>query len=81
MKIILATRNKGKVKEFNVLAEGTNLEFISLPEEIGDLPEETGTTFQENALIKAKFAFENCGGTPCLADDSGLEVKFLDGAP
>ena len=59
MKIILATRNKGKVKEFNVLAEGTNLEFIPLPEEVGNLPEETGTTFQENALIKAKFAFEN----------------------
>ena len=81
MKIILATQNKGKVKEFNVLAEGTNLEFIPLPEEVGNLPEETGTTFQENALIKAKFAFENCGGTPCLADDSGLEVNFLDGAP
>ena len=46
MKIILATRNKGKVKEFNVLAEGTNLEFIPLPEEVGNLPEETGTTFQ-----------------------------------
>ena len=81
MKIILATRNKGKVKEFNVLAEGTKLEFIPLPKEIGNLPEETGTTFQENALIKAKFAFENCGGVACLADDSGLEVNFLDGAP
>ena len=81
MKIILATRNKGKVEEFNVLAEGTKLEFIPLPEEIGNLPEETGTTFQENALIKANFAFKNCGGVACLADDSGLEVNFLDGAP
>ena len=81
MKIILATRNKGKVEEFNVLAEGTKLEFIPLPEEIGNLPEETGATFQENALIKAKFAFKNCGGVACLADDSGLEVNFLDGGP
>ncbi|HIK72506.1 MAG TPA: Non-canonical purine NTP pyrophosphatase, partial [Gammaproteobacteria bacterium] len=43
MKIILATRNKGKLKEFNILAKGTDLEFIPLPDEIGDLPEETGT--------------------------------------
>ena len=48
MKIILATKNKGKVEEFNTLAEGTNLEFIPLLEEVGDLPEETGTTFKEN---------------------------------
>ena len=81
MKIILATKNKGKLKEFKILAEGTNLELVSLPDEIGSLPEETGKTFEENALIKAKFAFEKCGGTACLADDSGLEVNFLNGAP
>ena len=81
MKIILATKNKGKVEEFNTLAEGTNLDFIPLPEEVGDLPEETGTTFKENAFLKAEFAFNNCDGIPCLADDSGLEVNFLDGAP
>ena len=81
MKIILATKNRGKLKEFKILAEGTNLELVSLPDEIGSLPEETGKTFEENALIKAKFAFEKCGGTACLADDSGLEVNFLNGAP
>ena len=81
MKIILATRNKGKLKEFNILAKGTDLEFVPLPDEIGDLPEETGTSFQENAFLKAQFAFEKCGGDTCLADDSGLEVDYLNGAP
>jgi XTP/dITP diphosphohydrolase len=49
---------------------------VGLP---GDLPE-TGDTLEANALEKARFAFERCG-LPCLADDTGLEVEALDGAP
>lgn len=81
MKIILATKNQGKLKEFEVLARNTDLEFETLPDHITELPEETGSTFKENALIKAEYAFKNCGGVACLADDSGLEVDFLNGEP
>ena len=81
MKIILATKNQGKLKEFEVLARNTDLEFETLPNHITELPEETGSTFKENALIKAEYAFKNCGGVACLADDSGLEVDFLNGEP
>ena len=79
MEIILATQNDGKIKEFNELAEGTELDFIALPDK-NSFPEETGNTFFENAFIKAKFAF-SLTGLPCLGDDSGLEVDFLDGKP
>ena len=79
MEIILATQNNGKIIEFNELAEGTELNFIALPDK-KRFPEETGNTFFENAFIKANFAF-SLTGLPCLADDSGLEVDFLDGKP
>ena len=79
MEIILATQNDGKIKEFNELAEGTELNFIALPDK-NSFPEETGNTFFENAFIKANFAF-SLTGLPCLGDDSGLEVDFLDGKP
>ena len=79
MEIILATQNDGKIKEFNELAEGTELDFIALPDK-NSFPEETGNTFFENAFIKANFAF-SLTGLPCLGDDSGLEVDFLDGKP
>ena len=81
MKIYLATRNKGKLQEFKVLAKNTELKFSSLPDEIGDLPEETGSTFQENSYLKANYAFDHCNGIACLADDSGLEVDYLNGSP
>lgn len=80
MKLVLSTKNQGKVEEFNWLAKGNNINFIALPPEIKKMPEETGSTFEENAFIKAKFAYDHCG-LPSLADDSGLEVDFLDGAP
>ena len=79
MEIILATQNDGKIKEFNELAEGTELNFMALPDK-NSFPEETGNTFFENAFIKANFAF-SLTGLPCLGDDSGLEVDFLDGKP
>ena len=60
MEIILATQNNGKLKEFNYLAEGTNLKFILLPDE-HIFPDETGSTFFENAFIKAQYAFSLTG--------------------
>ena len=72
-KIVLATSNPGKVREFNRLLEGSNIEILLQSEFNVVSPEETGTTFFENALIKAKTVSlalnENV-----LADDSGLAV-------
>ena len=53
MKIILATKNQGKLKEFQKLSKGMGFEFIAIPEELQEMPEETGKTFKENAFIKA----------------------------
>ena len=79
MEIILATQNAGKLKEFNELAKGSGLEFIPIP---GDyiFPEETGSTFFENAFIKANYFF-SLTGIPSIGDDSGLEVDILNGRP
>jgi XTP/dITP diphosphohydrolase len=79
MEIILATQNSGKIKEFNELARGTELNFIPVPSN-PTFPEETGGTFFENASIKANFVFSLTGRT-CLGDDSGLEVDALNGKP
>lgn len=79
MRILLCTGNSGKLAELRALLPG--MELFSLPE-VGlptDLPE-TGHTFAENALQKARFAFARTG-LPCIADDSGLEVQALNGAP
>ncbi len=80
MKIILATQNEGKLKEFQQLSKGQGFEFISIPPGLQEMPEETGKTFKENALIKAKFVSEYFQ-MPALADDSGLEVDALNGEP
>ncbi len=78
-KIIAATKNKNKIREFKEILPDFD---IITQEEAGiDLDvEETGTTFRENALLKAKAIFEKTG-IPALADDSGLEVYSLGGAP
>lgn len=79
-KIVLATGNKGKVKEMaDVLAE-FGFEVVAQSEFGLESPEETGLTFVENALIKARYAAKMTG-LPALADDSGLSVKALGGAP
>ncbi|AEE14774.1 Nucleoside-triphosphatase rdgB [Thermodesulfobium narugense DSM 14796] len=81
MKLLLATNNKNKIKEIvNVLSK-YNFDFV-LPSEINCLidPEETGSTFCENALIKAR-AFYEATNIASLADDSGLEVDALDKKP
>jgi len=80
VKIILATKNQGKLKEFQQLSKGMGFEFIAIPEELQEMPEETGKTFKENALIKASYVSEYFQ-MPALADDSGLEVDALNGDP
>lgn len=79
MPLLVATRNPGKLREFCALLEP--LELVS-PAALGlDLPvEETGHTFAENAALKAR-AHASAAGLICLADDSGLEVEALAGAP
>lgn len=79
--IILATNNKSKVKEISEMMLGSDITFVSLADAgINVEVEETGTTFEENALLKAR---EICklSGKPTISDDSGLEIDALDGAP
>lgn len=80
-KIIVATKNQGKVKEMITAFKDLNVELHSLSE-FGKLPDaiEDGTTFAENALKKASFYAKETGYA-CLADDSGLEIDVLGGAP
>ena len=80
-KIIFATTNKNKVREVNMMMEGFDVELVPMTDMGIDVEiEETGTTFEENAIIKAKAICEMTGEI-ALADDSGLEVDYLDGAP
>ena len=78
--IVLASNNPGKVREFAQLLVGLGHEVR--PQSEFDVPEveETGLTFVENALLKARNAAHHAG-LPALADDSGLEVDALNGAP
>ena len=80
MKIIVATANAGKLREAAEVL-GPGFEIVS-PASLGiteDIPE-TGSTLQENSLQKARYLFERTG-LPCFADDTGLEVDALGGAP
>ena len=80
MRIIFATANPGKLREAAEVL-GPDYEVVS-PASLGiteDIPE-TGSTLQENSLQKAQYLFERTG-LPCFADDTGLEVDALDGAP
>ena len=79
--IILASNNVNKLKEIRSKLEKFNIRVISQKEAGIDIDvEETGTTFKENAIIKAE-AIYNILNKPALADDSGLEIDYLDGAP
>ena len=81
MKIVAATKNEGKLREFRQLLAGLDVEIVSQNEVCPDLEvEETGETFEENARLKARAVFERTGFT-CVADDSGLEVIALDCRP
>jgi len=78
--LVLASGNAGKLREFNQLLAPLGLDVRPQVDfGVGDVPE-TGLTFVENALIKARAASQ-ASGLPALADDSGLEVDALDGAP
>lgn len=81
MKLVLATGNQGKVRELKAILGDLNIEVYSLKgfPEIGEIVE-GGATFAENAVIKAK-AVSKATNLVALADDSGLEVDYLDGAP
>ncbi|HEY4601145.1 MAG TPA: XTP/dITP diphosphatase [Cerasibacillus sp.] len=81
-KIIIATKNKGKAEEFKTFFAKYDIEAISLLDLPDDMPdiEETGVTFQENAILKAE-TMANYLGEMVLADDSGLEIDGLDGKP
>jgi XTP/dITP diphosphohydrolase len=77
VKLVLATRNPHKVREVGRILAGHDID--PLPDEV-ELPPETGETFSENALIKARAAAAATGG-PAIADDSGIESEALGGAP
>jgi len=81
MKLVLATNNKDKIREMKNLLEDLPVEIMT-SKDFNDFPEieETGTTLEENAILKAEGIFR-VTGLPSLADDSGLEVDYLDGAP
>lgn len=80
MDLLIATKNKGKIKELKKMFEPFNVNVKTLDDFNIDDVEETGITFHENALIKAKHGFEKTG-LLTIADDSGLEVDFLNGEP
>lgn len=79
-RLVIATHNDGKLAEFRELLAPFDLDLVSAGELGLPEPEETGTTFAENARIKAQAAAE-ASGIPALADDSGLAVHALWGAP
>jgi len=79
-KIVLASGNAGKLKEIQAVLDQQRFQLLKQSEfNVPDVPE-TGTTFVENAIIKARHAAE-ITGLPSLADDSGIEVDALQGAP
>jgi XTP/dITP diphosphohydrolase len=81
MRIVLATGNRGKIREIKQILSDLDLEVLSAEDfDSFPSPRETGKTFLENALIKARAAYRHAS-VPALADDSGIEVEYLDGGP
>ena len=80
MELVLASHNRGKLVELQELFEDFNLKITSAADYGLDEPEETGTSFEENARIKAQYCARHTG-LLSISDDSGLEVAALDGAP
>jgi XTP/dITP diphosphohydrolase len=80
-RLLIATNNRGKAAEYRALLEGSGWEIVT-PGDVGlDLEvEETGRNYEENAILKAT-AYARASGLVALADDSGIEVDSLDGAP
>ncbi len=80
MRIVLATRNRGKLAELERILAGLDVELVPIDAFGAKAPQESGTTFEENALVKARAAVI-ATGLLALADDSGLEVDALGGGP
>lgn len=83
-KLLIATRNKGKIPEIKAKLDGLDFEFVGL-DDVSAIPkdfdvEESGETFEENAILKAK-AYGDMSGLLTLAEDSGLCIDALDGRP
>jgi XTP/dITP diphosphohydrolase len=80
MKAVLASSNAGKLRELAAILSPLGYELVTQNALGIDTPPETGTTFAENALLKARHA-ARLSGLPAIADDSGIEVDALDGRP
>ena len=81
-RLLVATTNAGKLREIREILRETGIELLSL-EDVGDdipEPEETGATFAENSRLKARY-YNARTGLPSVADDSGIEIDALNGAP
>jgi len=79
-KLLIATSNPGKLAQYRAGLADVPVELVSLKDAGLSSIEETGTTFEENALLKARTYFKQ-SGLPCLADDGGLEIDYLGGKP
>lgn len=79
-RLVLATGNAGKLRELQAILAPWRVEVLPLSEFTDSAAEETGCSFVENAMLKARFAAK-AAGLPAIADDSGLEVDALGGAP
>ena len=81
MRLLVATTNRGKLREIAGILEHMPVELVSL-DDVGNItePEETGETFAENARLKALY-YHQVTGLPSVADDSGLEIEALGGIP
>lgn len=78
MKLLIGTGNKGKFLDIRSAFADLPLELLQLSDvDIAEEPDETGTTFEENAILKARFFFEQSGRIPTLSDDSGILVEAL----
>jgi XTP/dITP diphosphohydrolase len=82
LRLFAATSSQGKLRDFHTAADAHNIALAPLPG-LGDIPapEEDGATFEENARLKAVYYSQFASGELVLADDSGLEVDALEGAP
>jgi len=79
-RIVLASDNAGKIREIQALLAGLDMEILPQSAFVTEGAEETGLSFVENAILKARHAAQ-ASGLPAIADDSGLEVDALGGAP
>jgi len=80
-KLLIATTNPGKFREYKILLQDLPLKMVSLRDlKIRKKPKEDGKTFRENAIKKAKF-YSRLAQLPILADDGGLEIDYLKGEP